>query len=543
MTHYSFMELPRVQAVPVEDVLKNSSEYNAHLMIYNDTSTLVTSLGPQINAITSHLSSASKTDASFNKNVNVLYPTTSNQPPIITASTGDLRSDYDDVRKYQEAAVKAIKRAKSAKWTKPLFIIQAPPADLPLSADFANYAEVALLGALGECYEMLQARETSKDDLNVIEEIGVCIVGGSETVLSQSTIDQVCAIESGRRLTRDIGGADPERMTALKTAETIENYFRSFNNLVKVSVMQDQAELAKNYPLLMAVARGSEPVPRHAPCVITLTYKSKDQSLVEEELFMVGKGVTYDTGGMDVKVGGNMVGMSRDKCGAAALAGFMATVAHLNPLNLNVTIKLAMVRNSIGSNGYVPDELLTARSGVRVRVGNTDAEGRMAMADVLCECKELALANGRLPQSRLFTCATLTGHARMAVGSYPIAMDNVPAAKANIARSLFEVGHANGDPFEVSVVRRDDFKVIEPKHSGYDLEQIVFGGNRGIRGHQYPGAFLQVVSGLDKCGLNSTTPLAYTHMDINGITEEGDSLRPSASPIISLAARFIRRLP
>ena len=84
-------------------------------------------------------------------------------------------------------------------------------------------------------------------------------------------------------------------------------------------------------------------------------------------------------------------GMSRDKCGAAAAAGVMATVSQLAPKGVKVVAAMAMVRNSVGSNCYVADEIITSRAGVRLRVGNTDAEGRMAMVDVLCHAKEKAL--------------------------------------------------------------------------------------------------------------------------------------------------------
>ena len=82
-----------------------------------------------------------------------------------------------------------------------------------------------------------------------------------------------------------------------------------------------------------------------------------------------------------------MAGMSRDKCGAADVAGFMKVVSILKPTNVKVIGAMAMVRNSIGSNAYVADEIVTSRAGVRLRVGNTDAEGRMAMVDVLAHMK------------------------------------------------------------------------------------------------------------------------------------------------------------
>lgn len=79
--------------------------------------------------------------------------------------------------------------------------------------------------------------------------------------------------------------------------------------------------------------------------------------------------------------------MSRDKCGAAAVAGFMKIVSLLKPQNIKVVGALSVVRNSVGSNAYVSDELIVSRSKKIIRIGNTDAEGRMIMADVLCKVK------------------------------------------------------------------------------------------------------------------------------------------------------------
>ena len=86
----------------------------------------------------------------------------------------------------------------------------------------------------------------------------------------------------------------------------------------------------------------------------------------------------------------------------------------LQPANLKVIVAVGLVRNSCGENAYVADEVLTARSGARVRVNNTDAEGRMVMADILCHMKEMATS---LVNPRIFTVATLTGHAKLVAGS------------------------------------------------------------------------------------------------------------------------------
>ena len=104
------------------------------------------------------------------------------------------------------------------------------------------------------------------------------------------------------------------------------------------------------------------------------------------------------------------------------MAAFMKVLDELKPEGIEVVGAMTMVRNSVGSDAYVSDEIVTSRAGVRVRVGNTDAEGRMAMADVLCKLKEEAV-NAVNPQ--LMTIATLTGHAFLAVGEpYSIIMDN-----------------------------------------------------------------------------------------------------------------------
>ena len=190
-------------------------------------------------------------------------------------------------------------------------------------------------------------------------------------------------------------------MAPPRVEQYVEELFRGSS--IKMEVISDLPTLEKEYPLFAAVnrcANGNKfffvlffrqefisfsfsDVPRHAGRVIYLRYKGSGP--IEKTIYLVGKGVTYDTGGCDIKAGGVMAGMHRDKCGSAAVAAFMKVVDELKPTNVEVVGALAMVRNSVGSNAYVSDEIITSRAGVRVRVGNTDAEGRMAMADVLCK--------------------------------------------------------------------------------------------------------------------------------------------------------------
>lgn len=182
---------------------------------------------------------------------------------------------------------------------------------------------------------------------------------------------------------RDICEGDPERMCAKNIEEYIKQIFR--NSSIKINVIENEIELEQQYPLFQAVNRGS--APRHKGRIIFLEYVPKEA--VKETLFLVGKGITYDTGGCDLKVNGAMIGMSRDKGGASAVAGFLKLVDLVQPQNLKVVGALCLSRNSIGPDAYVSDEVIVSRAGVRVRIGNTDAEGRMVMTDVLARVRTM----------------------------------------------------------------------------------------------------------------------------------------------------------
>ena len=165
----------------------------------------------------------------------------------------------------------------------------------------------------------------------------------------------------------------------------------------------------------------------------------------------------------------------------------------MKPSKVKVVGAMAMVRNSVGSNAYVADEIITSRAGVRIRVGNTDAEGRMAMVDVLAHMKEKALKE---TNPHLMTIATLTGHAVLAVGPYTSIMDNGPAKSEAFAQNLQTTGDIYGDMFEVNTVRKEDFDFIKDKSGEFvDILQCNNApSSRTPRGHQFPAAFLMKVS-------------------------------------------------
>uniref|UniRef100_A0A8C7Q5V3 DNA sliding clamp PCNA n=1 Tax=Oncorhynchus mykiss TaxID=8022 RepID=A0A8C7Q5V3_ONCMY len=338
---------------------------------------------------------------------------------LVFASTGPVNRDYDDVRRFSDAAVNGIKRAMKAGMQRPLLVC-------PRHSSYDRSTLVAALGALHALYMPLEVREASVKP----SQYKVCVLGlwVDQEAQGKELVDLASALESGRLACRDIGGSDPERMAAPRVAEYIQALFK--DSPVQVDVVSDLKVLEKEYPCLAAVNRCANAVPRHQARVIKLQYCGEGP--VQHTLMLVGKGITYDTGGADIKAGGFMAGMHRDKCGAAAVAGFFQVLAKLKPKHLKVVGAMAMVRNSVGSDCYVADELVVSRAGRRVRVGNTDAEGRMVMVDLLCEMKEKAVCE---VSPQLFTIATLTGHAIRAMGpNYSIIMDNGAAQRSGTAR-------------------------------------------------------------------------------------------------------------
>lgn len=446
---------------------------------------------------------------------------------VVLAPTGPIDRDHDDVRRFGDAARGGIARARDAGARQPLVVVEPDDA----SIEFARTFEVALLEILGGLWQPLEAREARGEEATEpVQKIGIWTSGDA------ARIARVRALEVGRRLSRDLGGTEPERMAPPRFAQFCRAAFEG--TAVEVRVEDDPSRLEESYPLLSAVARASLPVERHRPRVIRLEWQGEGP--LERTIFLAGKAVCYDTGGADLKAGGHMAGMSRDKGGGASVAGFVKTVSELAPKGLRVVAEIGAVRNSVGAEAFVSDEIIASHSGVRVRIGNTDAEGRLVLADLLSHLREEAVS---APGPELFSLATLTGHSGRAVGPYSVAIDNGPARDRGTADRLGRVGDLWGDPFEVSRLRREDFDFVRPRSVADDvLSSNNLPSTGTARGHQFPMAFLCIASGLDRHGRRGAPPLPFTHIDLGGSYAEGGDWqhgRPTAAPVVALAATLI----
>ncbi|CAN7314075.1 leucyl aminopeptidase family protein [Mesorhizobium sp. LjNodule214] len=168
----------------------------------------------------------------------------------------------------------------------------------------------------------------------------------------------------------------------------------------EVSVMRGDDLLTQNFPMIHAVGRASSDAPR----LIDMRWGPEDAPKVT----LVGKGVCFDTGGLDIKPSSGMLLMKKDMGGAANVLG-LASMIMAAGLYVRLRVLVPAVENSIAGNAFRPGDVLTSRKGITVEIGNTDAEGRLVLADAL------ALADDEQPEL-LVDMATLTGAARVALG-------------------------------------------------------------------------------------------------------------------------------
>ena len=190
--------------------------------------------------------------------------------------------------------------------------------------------------------------------------------------------------------TNDLGPDELEAAT-----KSIAKKFKA-----KVSVIKGEDLLKKNFPMIHAVGRASNKAPR----LIDLKWGKANH----KKITLVGKGVCFDTGGLNIKPGNSMTLMKKDMGGAANVLGlaYMIMAAKL-PVRLRVLIPA--VENNISANAFRPGDILSSRKGISVEIGNTDAEGRLVLGDAL------AYGDEEKPDL-MIDMATLTGAARVALG-------------------------------------------------------------------------------------------------------------------------------
>ena len=199
-------------------------------------------------------------------------------------------------------------------------------------------------------------------------------------------------------LARDLINTPPNDMGPAELAAAARTLAKAHK--AQISVISGDVLLKQNYPLIHAVGKGSE----RAPCLIDLRWGNPRAPKVT----LVGKGICFDTGGYNLKPTSGMATMKKDMGGAATVLAIAGMVMGAK-LNVRLRVLIPAAENSVSGSAYRPSDVFASRKGLTVEIGNTDAEGRLVLADALTE------ADSEKPDL-LIDIATLTGAARAATG-------------------------------------------------------------------------------------------------------------------------------
>ncbi len=213
---------------------------------------------------------------------------------------------------------------------------------------------------------------------------------------------------------RDLINTPADRLGPAELAAAAVQVGRGFG--AATSVVTGEA-LARDYPAIAAVGAGSD----RPPAVATFRWQGSRRRPDAPLVALCGKGVCFDTGGYDLKPAAGMLRMKKDMGGAAIMLG-LARMVMAADLPVRLVVRLGCVENSVSGRAMRPSDVLATRRGLHVEVGNTDAEGRLVLCDLLAEASDEDPAV-------LIDAATLTGAARVALGP------DLPAMFCNDERS------------------------------------------------------------------------------------------------------------
>jgi leucyl aminopeptidase len=248
--------------------------------------------------------------------------------------------------------------------------------------------------------------------------------------------------EASTRLVRDLVNTPANDMGPAELAQAAKDLAAEFGASIEETVGDDL--LARNYPTIHAVGRASVRAPR----LVDMSWGREGDPLVA----IVGKGVCFDTGGLDIKPSSGMLLMKKDMGGAAHALG-LARMVMASGLRIRLRVLIPAVENAVSGDAFRPLDVIRTRKGTTVEIGNTDAEGRLILCDALVE------AAAARPEM-IVDFATLTGAARVALGP------DLPALFCNddgLADGLLRAGAAVADPMWRLPLHKPYRRMIESK--------------------------------------------------------------------------------
>ena len=361
--------------------------------------------------------------------------------------------------------------------------------------------------ALDATYKFDQFKSKKEEIRRPLRKLTLSVERRNELAPAEEALAQGIAIAEGMAMTKTLGNLPPNICHPTYLAEQAQAMAKEFKLDCEILDRDDMEKLGMGS--LLSVARGSHQPPK----LIVLSHQGGKAG--EKPVVLVGKGVTFDTGGISLKPGADMDEMKYDMCGAASVLGTMRAVARM-ALPINLTVVVPATENMPGGNASRPGDIVTSMSGQTIEILNTDAEGRLILCDALTYAE-------RFEPDTVIDVATLTGACVVALGTVATGLF---ANKDGLARDLLDAGEeANDRAWHMPLW--DDYQ---------DLLKSPFADMANIGG-RYGGAISAA------CFLSRfTKKFEWAHLDIAGTAwKSGADKGATGRPVPMLTHYLLQR--
>jgi leucyl aminopeptidase len=323
-------------------------------------------------------------------------------------------------RNFRQAARAAVKALPAGVVNAGFFLTEIAIKKSDIHSKVAQMVEVIM-----DATYQVNAIKLKKAEAKTLKKISI-YVEKSETAQASAGVKHGLAISAGVTLAKDLGNLPPNICTPTYLGEQAKLLAKTYG--FKVEVLE-QKEIEKlGMGSFLGVAQGSVEPPRF---IVLQHLKGKK---TQKPTVLVGKGITFDTGGISLKPGGDMDEMKYDMCGAASVLGTFKAIGEMD-LAINAVGLIATCENMPDAGAIKPGDILTSMSGLTIEVLNTDAEGRLILCDALTYAE-------RFDPSAVVDIATLTGACVIALGHHP---SGLFSNKDALAHELLEAGEKSHD--------------------------------------------------------------------------------------------------
>ncbi|OOV35038.1 leucyl aminopeptidase [Candidatus Synechococcus spongiarum LMB bulk15M] len=408
----------------------------------------LTGLNKRLGFSLAHLVSQRKFKADAGEAL-VLHPLAETPQTLLLLGLGE-RSGHT-LQGVQKAAVRAarVARDQSVK----TLVLDLPLAALEPTASLQQQAMAVRLAVFQDLRFKGKGKNGDKagdkNDTTTLDDVRMICPGAQAAVLARA--EAICA---GVELARELVAAPPNVVTPLSLAATAQQLAEDHGLALRILERQDCERLGMGSYLGVAQASALPPKFLH------LTYRSDDP--VKRRLALVGKGLTFDSGGYNLKVGAAQIEMMKyDMGGCGAVLGAARAIGQLRPKGIEVHFISATCENMISGDGLHPGDIVTASNGVTIEVNNTDAEGRLTLADALvyaCNLKPDAVVD----------LATLTGACLISLGDE---LAGLWSPDDGLATDLLKAARCSGEglwrmPLPASYMERMKSPFADLKNTG-----------------------------------------------------------------------------